>query len=170
MEDGIGTDLVGQFGHGADGHDGADLVVYHHNGNQNGVFAQSILQGLQGDPALGVRGKIGDVKALTFQLLHAVQNGVVLDGSGDDVLSTLAHTLHGAENGPVVRLCSAGGEENPIRFSTQGGCNLAPCNPQGMGGIQPEAVQGTGITPTAGHCVRNCLHRLGTGFRCGRIV
>ena len=38
---------------------------------------------------------------------------MMLDGGGDDMLATLAQALDRAENGPVVRLRAAGGEEDP---------------------------------------------------------
>ena len=140
VEDGVGTQLVGQLSHLSDGHHGACFVVHHHNGHQNGVGPQCGFQGIQGDAALAVRLEIGNLEALAFQLMHAVEDGVVLDGSGDDVLVLLSEALCSGENGPVVRFRAAGGEENAVRFSAQGGGDLVPCLPKKFGGIEAEAV------------------------------
>ena len=48
----------------------------------------------------------------------------MFDGSGNNVLATLAHALNGAEDGPVVSLSAAGGEEHPVRLGAQNGEGL----------------------------------------------
>ena len=53
----------------------------------------------------------GDLKALPFELLQGVQDGMVFKGSGDDMpLAPLQPKLCGGEEGLVVRLAAAGGE------------------------------------------------------------
>ena len=101
VEVGIRAELVGKLCHLRDGHDGAYLVVDHHNGHQDGIGPQGGFQGIQGNGAGFVRLEIGDLEALGFQRFGAVQNGVVLDGGGDDVLAPLAQPLDGTENGQL---------------------------------------------------------------------
>ena len=56
------------------------------------------------------------VVRFSFQFLGG--NGVVFHGGGDNVLAPFSHALYSAEDGPVVRLCTAGSKENFIWFST----------------------------------------------------
>ena len=72
---------------------------------------------------------------------------MVLNGGGNQVFAPLAHTLDGAEDGPVVRLGTAGGEEDPVGLCAHGGCDLVPGNPQVSGGVDAKIVQGAGIGP-----------------------
>ena len=72
MENGIRVHPVDQLCHFLNGHYGTDLVVDHHNGNEEGVLPQDGFQGVQSDAALAVGLQIGHFKALRFQLLHAV--------------------------------------------------------------------------------------------------
>ena len=170
VENGIGAELVGQFRHLGDGHDGANLVIHHHNGHQNGILPQGGLQGIQGDTSQGIRLEVGHIEALGFQLLHAVQDGMVLNGGGDDVFVLLAIPFGGAENGPVVGLGATGGEEDPVRLRAHSGGHGVPGGPEVPGGVDAEAVQGAGIAPVFRQGFCNGLHSLSTGLRGGRIV
>ena len=102
------------FADGADlrnGLNGADLVVGVHDGHQSGVLTDGILYLLGGNETVLVHRQVGDLKALFFQSGTGVQNGVMLEYGGDDVLFALGrHQLGGAFDGPVVRLGAAGGE------------------------------------------------------------
>ena len=82
-----------------------------------------------------------------LQFIHAAQNGMVLNSGGDNVFSTLAEALNGAENGPVVGFCAAGGEKNPVGFGTHGGSDLHSGAAKLMGGVDAEGVQCTGVAP-----------------------
>jgi len=117
-----------------------------------------------------VRLQIGDLEALGLQLLHAVENGVVLHGGGDDVPSPLAHALDGAENGPVVRFRTAGGKKYPIRLSAQSRGYLHPAGPELSCRLNAEGIQGAGISPAGGKGLGNGLHCLPAGLRCGGVV
>ena len=104
-----------------------------------------------GDVALFVGLQVGDLEALGLQILHAVQDGVVLNGGGNDVLAALAVALDGGVDGPVVGLSTAGGEEHPVGFCAQNGGDLAAGVPEGMGGVDAEAIQSAGIAPALHH-------------------
>ena len=90
MENGLRADPVDQLRHLSNGHCGPGLIVDHHNGHQDRVPGQCLGQGIQRNAAFAIRLQIGDGVPLGFQLLHAVANGVMLHGGGDDVLSPLA--------------------------------------------------------------------------------
>ena len=72
MEYGVGTDFVGQLCHLGNGHDGTDLVVDHHNGDQDGIFPQCGFQCVEGNATVTVGLEVGDLKALGFQFFGAV--------------------------------------------------------------------------------------------------
>ena len=91
--------------------DGADLVVGEHHRHQAGVRPQSCLHLLCCHDA--VRGNVqqGDFIALLLQRLEGVEDGVVLELGGDDVLLSLPGTQEsGGAEGLVVGLAAAGGE------------------------------------------------------------
>ena len=77
-------------------HDRAGLIVDHHDRDQDGVRAERGAQLLDGDEASFVRLKVCDLKALRLQLLHGMQDRVMLDRGGDDVMSALAEALRRA--------------------------------------------------------------------------
>ncbi len=170
VEQGIGAEPVGELCHLGNGLDGADLVVHHHNAYQNGVRPQGGFQGVQGDEPLRIRLQIGDGVALAFQLLHAVENGVVLNGGGDDVLAPLAQPLHRGEHRPVVGLGAAGGEEYPVRLSTHGGGHAAAGLAKHPGSVDAEIVQSAGIAPVLRQSLGHGRHRLRAGPGGGGIV
>ena len=170
MENRIGAELVGQLCQLADGHDRTHLVVYHHNGDQDGVLTQGSLQRVGGDASLGIGLEVSDLIAPGFQLLHAIEDGMMLDGSGDDVLVLFSVAFYGAEDGPVIGLGAAGGEKHPIRFRAHGGSYLLPGGAQCPGGIDAEGVQGTGVAPVFCKGQGHGFHGLGTGFCGGRII
>ena len=170
MEDGIGAKLVGKLGHLGNGHHGANLVVYHHNGDQNGVRTQGGLQSLGGNGAGAVRLEVGDFEALGLQILHGIQNGMVLHGGGDDVLTPLAQPLDGGLQSPVVGLGAAGGEVHPVGLCTQSGGYGMAGTAQSFRGIKAKAIQGAGIGPVFGEGSGYGLHRFLTGLGGGRIV
>ena len=89
----------GSAAHGLDHvgnrHDRARLVVDHHDGDENGIGAEGLFQFLNRDSAVVVGLQICDLEALRFQLLHGVQDSVVLHGGRDDVAAALAETFSG---------------------------------------------------------------------------
>ena len=113
----VEDDLVG-VGDGRellDGLDGADLVVGEHDRRHDGVRADGCLEGRGIDQAVLVDVEVGDLEALLLEELGGVQDGVVLDLGGDEVLALLVLVgVHDALEGPVVCLGAAGGEEHLV--------------------------------------------------------
>ena len=164
MENGIGAELVGELCHLGNGHHRANLVVDHHHGDQNGILAQRRLEFLGGDLPQGIGLQVGHFIPLGFQLLHTVQNGMMLHGGGDDVLAPLAHALDGTHHRPVVCLGAAGGEEHPVGLCAHGGGNLVPCAAKHPGGFNAEIIQSAGIAPMLRQCPHHGIHRLRAGL------
>ncbi len=115
----------GQLG---DRHDRADLVVRPHDADERDVCGS--VAGLQGRAQrLGCHGSLGVDRQpghlgifMVDQPLHGVENGVVLDGSGDDPAPrrlSIAASPVDALDGEVVALGATGGEDHLRRTATQ---------------------------------------------------
>ncbi len=69
--------------------DRTDLVVGPHDGDQDRVFTQGVLDHLAGDDAVGTGFEPGDIEAVLFESLARVEYGLVLMDRGDDVAAVL---------------------------------------------------------------------------------
>lgn len=113
VEEGSGG--VGDGGERSDGLDDAGLVVGEHDGDEFGVGTDGGGEGAGIDDAPGVAGEEGDFDALLGDGLCGVEDGVVLDAGGDEVEgpgSSGARLIEDAEDGEVVALGAAGGEDD----------------------------------------------------------
>ena len=117
-----------------------------------------------------IRLEVGDFEALRFQVLHAVQDGMVFDGSGNDMLTPLAHSFDGSVYGPVVRFGATGGEEHPVRFGTQCLCDRGSCIPKHASGIDAKRVQCAGICPVLRQRPGHGIHSFRAGLGGRRII
>ena len=79
------------------------------------------MQVLRGEQAFAVWLEIGDLYAALFQRFGRVQDGVVLDGAGDEVsgLAAVEKGLQKAREREVVTLCTAGGEDDLLGRAVQ---------------------------------------------------
>ncbi len=121
--DGVGVQrdlgLTGDGGQFADRHDGADLVVGPHDGGQGdvvGVAPDGFAEGVGVHAPVAVDGQVVDLGALVLgEPVHGVEDGVVLDGAGDDPGPGGIGVAPGpveALDGEVVGLRAAGGEDH----------------------------------------------------------
>ena len=91
-----------------DGLDGADLVVGVHDRYKTGVLPDGLLHLMGEDDAVFVYIQKGDLKALPLQLLQGVQDSVMLECGGYDMLPALLPPQPcGGEDRLVVRLAAA---------------------------------------------------------------
>ena len=128
------------------GENGADLVVSVHDGHQGGVGSNGRSYLLRGNGAGGAHRQQLHLKALFFQLLQGVEHGVMLKGGGDDVLFALQRTPSGGgDNGLVVGLAAAGGEDDLLGVAAQAPGHGLPGALQGFGGPLAHGVQAGGI-------------------------
>ena len=170
MEQRKGAGAAHGLYHVGDRHDRARLVVDHHDGDENGVGAEGFFQLVDRDTAVVVGLQIRDLEALCLQLLHGVQDGVVLHGGRDDVAAALAEPLSCGKNGPVVGLRAARGEKHPVGLRTEGGSDRLPRLPQMVGGANTEGIDGRRIAPAVRERLRHSLHAGGAGLRRGGII
>ena len=99
--------------------DGADLVVGKHHGYQDGVGTDGLPELIQLHRAELIHVQIGDLKSVLFQVFAGVQDRVVLDLRGDDVLSLRLVRLGGGLQRPVVGLASSSCEIYLLRLRSQ---------------------------------------------------
>ena len=102
-----------------DGLDRADLVVGMHDGDKDRVIPDRVRHFLRGDDAPLVHGEIGHLKALLLQELHGFEDSGVLDLRRDQVPARPLIGQRAADDGDVVGLGSAGGEEDILLFDFQ---------------------------------------------------
>ncbi|MPN49149.1 hypothetical protein SDC9_196763 [bioreactor metagenome] len=98
-----------------DGLNGADFVVGCHDRNQNGIVADGFANLRSRDKAFFVHRQVRHFKTLLFQPLAGMQNGMMLDGGGDDMVALLPILERDALYGKVVRFGSAPREIHFIR-------------------------------------------------------
>ena len=103
--------LVGHAGYLGHGLDRAHLVVGPHDADESnslGVLLDGGPHGGRGDQTLGIRLHPGDLRALVrHEVVHAVEDGVVLDGADDQPVARgvlLPPGCEGALDGQVVGL------------------------------------------------------------------
>ena len=145
--------LVGDGSDLLDGLDGADLIVGHHDADEGGVGADGRFHVLGADVALGSGLDIGHFKAQTLQRSHAVHDGMVLKGAGDEVLLVLAGLGEGrALHGPVVGLGAAAGEEDLGGGSVDGLCHLCAAGVHELFGFVADAVMAAGVAAGTAQC------------------
>src|SRR5476649_2300994 len=84
QQDALGT---GQLADGRNVVDGADFVVHVDHGNQDGVFTQRGLDHGRSHDTVGGWLEVGDLKTFTLQLAHGVEDSLVLNLGGDQVLA-----------------------------------------------------------------------------------
>ena len=114
---------------------------------------------------------ISDLKAHALQSRHAVHDGVVLKGAGNQVLLVLAGLGEGsALHGPVVGLRAAAGEEDLRRRRVDGLCHLGAAGVHKLFGLIANAVMAAGVAAgTAQGLGHHCQHLRGTGSRGGIV-
>ena len=93
----------------------ADLVVGHHDRDENRLVADRRFQLVEADPAVLVHRQIRDAIAFLLEALARVDHRFVLGDARDDVVALLAIHLGGAFNREVVRLCRAAREDDLLR-------------------------------------------------------
>ncbi len=103
---------AGQLADGGDVVDGADLVVHVHDRDQDGVVTQRRLDQSRSDQAIFSRLQVGHFETFALQLATGVEDRLVLDLRGDDVLALARVEVRDALDRQVVGLGGAGGPDD----------------------------------------------------------
>ena len=137
------------------GQNGADLVVGVHGGHQAGILPDGVLHLLGGDVVVCPHIQVGHLEAFLLQLLQGVEHRVMLKGRGDDVLLSLPFPQPGGgENGLIVGLTAAGGENDLPGLTAQALRHGGPGSIQRFLGLLAHGVEGRRVAvniPEIGH-------------------
>ena len=91
---------------------GSNLVVRRHDGNQHSIRTNRRFNGFRRNHAVRIDRQNGHLKALAFERLGAVQDGVMLNRRDNQVTPLFLVGAHRTLERPVVALRAAAGEEN----------------------------------------------------------
>ncbi len=102
-----------------------------------------------------------------FEGLASVEDGFVFDGSGNHMLFTAASRLNDSENGVVVRLCAAAGENDFLGAGADEGGNLLTGGLHGGAGALAGSVDGGSVGKFAGEIGKHGVEHSGLDGRGG---
>ena len=105
MENGIGTDLVGQLCHLGNGHHGANLVIYRHTGNKDCFIVYGFVNIFFLYFAVLIRGKAYYLHTCIFKPFYRLCNAWVLNRGGNYSVALSFKLFVHAENSGIV--CSS---------------------------------------------------------------
>src|ERR1035437_5264587 len=107
-----GAGLVGDPGDFGDGLERAEFVIGVHDADQHGLGAQGAADVFGTYDAVRGDAQAGDLAAFGARLFSGREHGRVLDGAGDDVLGRGGRGAGEAEDGEIVGLGAAAGEDD----------------------------------------------------------
>jgi hypothetical protein len=101
------TSFTGDPSYLGDGLDGPHFVVRVHDAYEDGSIRQCLLYIFRIYNAVLVNREIGYGDAASFEILTGLENGVVLDCGGDDMIAAIFAGAGDALDGEIIRLCPA---------------------------------------------------------------
>ena len=153
-----------------DGLDRADLVVGGHDGDERGFGRNGLFHVGGAHLAVFVYGQVGHLEALALELLTGVQDGVVLDRAGNDVVALRLERIGAAAHGPVIGLGAAAGEVDLVGFGVQRGGHLGAGLVEQAARVAAKGVDARGVAVHSGQAGHHGLqHGLGDAG-CGGVV
>ena len=148
-------------------HQGADLVVHLHAAHQDGVFVHRIHEGIQVQMAGLVRVDGHHIKAQLPQPFHGHGHAGMLVAAHHHPLAPAFPGQSRTQNGDVVALGAAAGEEHLLRGRAQSLCHPGAGLFQQAAAFAAGAVQAGGVGPVLDHGladgIRHCLIHDGGG-------
>ena len=89
--------------------------------------------------------EIGYGEAASFEILTGLENGVMLDGGGDDVIAAIFAGAGDALDGEIVCLSAAARKHDLRCIGANEGCNPAPGFFYGFSGLSAQGMNARGI-------------------------
>ena len=124
-----------------DGLDRPHLVVGVHDGDEGGPVGDGPSHVVGIHAAVRVHGQVGHLETeALLQLVAGVEDSVVLDGRGDDVVALVALAKGDAPEGQVIALRATTGEDNFPLFCSQDLGHRRPGLVQGLERLAAQAV------------------------------
>ena len=134
---GLGLDDAGDLG---DRLNSPDLVVGQHHADQYRLVGYSMPDLLGIDEAVFVHREVGHIKTELLKLMAAMQNGMVLDAGGDDVIAQVLQREGDPLESGVVRFGAAAGEHYLAHAGAKDARNGLSCVVGGLAGILSQCV------------------------------
>ena len=154
-----------------DGLDASDLIIGIHHGNKAGILPNCVTHLLGKNDPVFVNVQKGDGKALLLQLVQGVQDGVMLEGRGDDMPFPFSCAQPcGGENGLIVGLAAAGGEGDLRCRAAETVCNALRCVGQRLRSGLTGRMQAGGVSINGIHVRQHGMDSRLTHFCCGAII
>lgn len=127
--------------------DHSDLVVHEDGADAQGLLpdrVQGLLQQVGADQSTLLHGQVCDLEAVQLQVAARVQDALVLDLRGDDVIP--AGAVEGSESlqNRIVRLCGAGGKDDFSGVCSDQVGHLLSGNLHALGCL-PAVLMGLGV-------------------------
>ena len=149
----------------------ADFVVGQHHGHEAAVLPQRVPDGLRAQDPVGRDVQQRHLKALLFQSLEGVQNCVVLEFGGDQVLFSLPRPqTRAGDQSLVVALAAAGGEDDLPRLRPETAGDRGPRLLHRLADPLRRGIEGGGIEVVLAQPGQHGLPRGSTDPRGGGVI
>ena len=175
--------FAGDAGDFRDRLDRTEFVIGVHDGNQNGFGANGAANIFRVNDAVLACGEIGDGDAALLEMLARAVNRFVLDAGGDDMrrLSGSRRSTgsgigrregvgNRAEDGVVVRLSAAGGEDNLLGLGAEQGSDLPASGLDRGACTLAGSVNGRGVGKVRGETGKHGVEDSRIDGRCSVMV
>ncbi len=134
---------VGNFCKLFNGLYGSNFIIGKHDRCHNGIRANRFFKSFNIDDAIAINGHIGYLKAFVFKSLAGMKNGMMLNGTGDNMLSfVLCRRAHNAFDSPVISFGAAAGKKDFFRVCAQNVCNILARTNYGIGCLLAKRIDG----------------------------
>jgi hypothetical protein len=148
-----------------------DLVVHQHDGGQDGVRAQRVLELVQVQQAIFFDVEVGHLEALALQFAHGVEHGLVLGLHRDQVLAPRAVEVRGALDGEVDAFGGAAGPDDFTRVGVHQTGHLGAGFFDGLFGLPAPGVAARGgVAEVFAQPGDHGVHHPGVAGRCGAVI
>ena len=149
---------------------GADLIIRKHNGDQDCILPDGGPKLLQINESRFVHIQIRHLVAPLFQILAGMQDGVVLDTAGNDVLPLGRVSLCCGYQRPVVGLASSRRKIDLLGLCPQDSGDLLPAAGDHLFICSSKSIDAGRIAVMLRKIGEHGLHHLRRRLGCGRIV
>ena len=106
---------------------GAYLIVGVHHRNKDGLVSDGLLDILRVNQSILIYGKVGYSESPFLQKLTGLYHSVMLDGSGNDVISCVFIGIGNTLYSKVVCLCPPAGKHNFLTLGINKAGDLVSC-------------------------------------------
>ena len=125
--------------------DGPHFVIRVHDAYEDGFIRQCFPDVFRIHNAVPVNREIGYADAVSFEILTGLEDGVVLDCGGDDMIAAIFAGAGDTLDGEIVCLCPAARKHDLRGIGADEVCHFAPRFFHGLPGLFAQGVSARGI-------------------------